>query len=326
MIYIERENLFWLLSIASCFLQMVALKPAQGYAPIVIFHHTIKYIPSSRIHKTRPAKILAMGIDDNKSEENLMPVIDDDNIPLSRIDAVKKMLQTTGTLDNDEISLEENNRRDLAINLIAGALLVACGIASSQLFATNVYTPTGFRRLPSIQFIAALGDPKASSGKFNPNDVSTSAWGIWKNDPGPRGVWLRDYDKVFDQQQSPPVAPAGWTFNSSDWWLEEHGIIMEQPIFPMKPGRYLVTGGRSMTTGLTIDADGSWKLDEGTLYDVTHLPCRSARYRPQNVIDASPKQANLNDFPVRPGATMPNVPGYSKQDYAVLFLVGVATA
>jgi len=97
---------------------------------------------------------------------------------------------------------------------------------------------------------------------------------------------------------------------------------MESPQFPMPPGRYLVTGGRMVTTGLTIEKDGSWKLDEGKLYDVTHLPCRSARYRPTE--GGGPKTADLRDFPVAPGAEMPKVAGCDKQDYAVLFLVGKA--
>jgi hypothetical protein len=36
----------------------------------------------------------------------------------------------------------------------------------------------------------ALGDPKASSGH------SAEAWGIWRVDPGPRGVRLHNYDKL----------------------------------------------------------------------------------------------------------------------------------
>ena len=44
-------------------------------------------------------------------------------------------------------------------------------------------------------------------------------------------------------------------------------------------GKYLVTGGREVTTTLTVHADGRWELADGaTLYDVTHLPCRAARY------------------------------------------------
>ena len=83
---------------------------------------------------------------------------------------------------------------------------------------------------------------------------------------------------------------------------------MESPEFPLKPGRYLVTGARSVTTGLTVEANGQWKLDEGTLYDVTHLPCRSARYNPVDA-SGSPAVARQKDFPVKPGAAMvSNVP------------------
>ena len=42
----------------------------------------------------------------------------------------------------------------------------------------------------STQFIAALGNPTASSGR------GASKWGIWRIDPGPRGVQLRDWDKL----------------------------------------------------------------------------------------------------------------------------------
>ena len=54
------------------------------------------------------------------------------------------------------------------------------------------------------------------------------------------------------------------------------------------------------------------------LYDVTHLPCRAARYT-----GGSPASARQSDFPVTPGAAMPPVSGTKKQDYAVLFIVGV---
>jgi hypothetical protein len=115
-----------------------------------------------------------------------------------------------------------------------------------------------------------------------------------------------------------------------------------------------------ITTGLTIRSDGTWKLDDteeeekggsaeggggsgrrktatACLYDVTHLPCRSARYTPFTAVDeeaegatpvivGSPLTANPKDFPVAPGAEMPAVPGCAKQDYAVLFVVGKATS
>ena len=165
-----------------------------------------------------------------------------------------------------------------------------------------------FVRVPT-QFIAALGDPDASAGN------EAKRWGLWNVDPGPIGVYLKDYDAKIAARGD--VAPAGWKFSAEDWWVEEHGLIMPAPAFPLAPGRYVVTGDRKVTTVLTVGADGSWQLAEGTLYDVTHLPCRAARYR-----GGSPKNANPRDFPVRPGAVMPPIDGSDKQDYAVLFVIG----
>ena len=94
---------------------------------------------------------------------------------------------------------------------------------------------------------------------------------------------------------------------------------------------YVVTGDREVTTVLTVHADGRWELAKGTLYDVTHLPCRSARYTPAAAPPrelgtkpgaCSPSAADQGQFPVRPGAAMPAVPGCTKQDYAVLFVLG----
>mmetsp|Transcript_16131 Transcript_16131/g.30393 ORF Transcript_16131/g.30393 Transcript_16131/m.30393 type:complete len:267 (+) Transcript_16131:35-835(+) len=218
--------------------------------------------------------------------------------------------------DDDGLIVEHRNdggRRNLIINTIAGGLLAASGVAAWELFKLQVYTPSGWQRLPTTQFVAALGDPTASQGSGAEN------WGIWKEDPGPRGVWLRDYEEL---KKSGGVAPRGWKFNPDDFWVEEHGLIMESPSFPLKPGRYLVTGARAITTGLTVEPNGRWKLDEGTLYDVTHLPCRSARYNPISADTGSPASANLRDFPVKPGAEMPPIPGTNKQDYAVLFVIG----
>jgi hypothetical protein len=180
---------------------------------------------------------------------------------------------------------------------------------------------TKFKRIP-IQFIAALGDPTASSG------TGAQSWGIWRKDPGPRGVRLEKYSHL---QAANGVAPAQWKFDNADWWLEEHGLIMEQPEFPLPAGKYLVTGDREVTAALTIhptDNNGSrrWELANGaTLYDVTHLPCRSARYIPAtDGGSCSPAKALRSAFPVTPGAAMPEVAGCAKQDYAVLFVIGVA--
>jgi hypothetical protein len=126
------------------------------------------------------------------------------------------------------------------------------------------------------------------------------------------------------------VAPANWKFDSQDWWLEEHGLIMEKPTFPLRPGRYLVTGDREVTAVLTVhrpeNGNQRWELGDGaTLYDVTHLACRSARYTPATSQKAcSPANAPKTAFRVAPGRAMPPVDGCTKQDYAVLIVIGVA--
>jgi len=182
---------------------------------------------------------------------------------------------------------------------------------------------TTFRRIPT-QFIAALGSPDASSGS------GAQSWGLWRLDPGPRGVWLDGYEQL---RAAGGVAPAQWKFDSADWWLEENGLIMEKPVFSVPPGKYVVTGDREVMTVLTVypmDKMGAkrWELDDGaTLYDVTHLPCRSARYTPATSNSAcSPAKAQKAAFPVTPGGPMPPVEGCNKQDYAVLFVIGVAVA
>lgn len=56
-----------------------------------------------------------------------------------------------------------------------------------------------FRRIPRIQFIAALGDPTASSG------TGADTWGLWEEDPGPRGVRLGSYEKLVKAGGKAPV-------------------------------------------------------------------------------------------------------------------------
>jgi hypothetical protein len=175
-----------------------------------------------------------------------------------------------------------------------------------------------YREVP-LQFIAALGGPGETSG------TNAQLWGHWEVDPGPRGVWL----SVFPALAVTKVAPAGWSFDVQDWWLEEHGLIMEAPAFPLAPGQYVVTGGRAVTSVLTIgtpDAEGaqSWSLADGaTLQDVTHMGCRAARYTPKAGAECTPEAAPAGKFPLMPGDTMPGVQGCAQQDYAVLFLVGL---
>ncbi|MGD2166622.1 MAG: hypothetical protein PVF63_00860 [Gammaproteobacteria bacterium] len=195
---------------------------------------------------------------------------------------------------------------------LAGAAGAAAAQQSSQTAATE------FRRIRT-QFIAALAADDATAGS------NAHEWGLWRLDPGPRGVRLDAYSSM---EAAGNRAPAGWKFDPSDWWLEEHGLIMEAPEFPVPPGRYLVTGDRETVSVLTVhrpDDNGAqaWELSDGAnIYDVTHLRCRSARYTPAtHGGTCGPAQAKQSDFPVRPGNAMPPVAHCSKQDYAVLLVI-----
>jgi hypothetical protein len=57
---------------------------------------------------------------------------------------------------------------------------------SSQWVQANTEEEPDFEPM-AMQFIAALGDPESSSGE------GAQTWGIWTTDPGPRGVWLKDF-------------------------------------------------------------------------------------------------------------------------------------
>ena len=149
----------------------------------------------------------------------------------------------------------------------------------------------------------------------------SGAYGESTQDPA--GCFLNQFEKSVANRGG--KAPAGWQWDPSDFWIEECGRVMEKPSFPVPAGRHLVTGGRQTTTVLTIEAPDSsgkqgWSLENGTLFDVTHLPCRSARYTPTG---GKASDANELDFPVKPGAEMPPIPGCQKQDYAVLFVLAV---
>ena len=141
------------------------------------------------------------------------------------------------------------------------------------------------------------------------------------------GVWLSLFKLL---RATGGHAPGGWVFDGNDWWLEEHGLIMEKPEFPIPAGKYVVTGEREVTALLTVhpaNDDGSqeWELsDNAVLFDVTHLPCRSARYTPAGGEQScTPANADQEAFPIDPGAPMPSVSGCHKQDYAVLLVLDI---
>jgi hypothetical protein len=56
-----------------------------------------------------------------------------------------------------------------------------------------------------------------------------------------------------------------------DWWLEEHGLIMEKPDFPLPVGKYMVTGDREVTTELTIAEGNKWSLKQGDAHRTSAL-------------------------------------------------------
>src|SRR6202049_1874816 len=152
--------------------------------------------------------------------------------------------------------------------LSTGFLMLAAGL-QQPVHASGVDL-SKFRRIEP-QYIAALGDPGATSGN------GAQSWGFWNQDPGPRACKLDHYDQL---KAAGGVAPSQWKFDPADWWLEEPGLKMAKATLPRPPGKYLVTGDRKVTTVLTIqpkDKDGNqrWELADGaTLYDVTHVVCR----------------------------------------------------
>ena len=95
---------------------------------------------------------------------------------------------------------------------------------------------------------------------------------------------------------------------------------MEEPA-PLPPGRYVVTGARKVTTELTVAKNGDWALKEGKLFDVTHLPCRSALYTPGGGT-CTPCASEPEGLPRDAGAAMPDVDDAARGDYAVLFVLG----
>ena len=201
---------------------------------------------------------------------------------------------------------------------LAFAAFALAGPALAESKKVKHYT---FKRVPTM-FIASLGEPHERSG----NGAET--WGIWTIDPGPRGVWLAKFDEFIKKGG---VSSAKWKFDTNDWWVDENGLLMEKPQFPVPPGVYLVTGERETTTILTVhppDEKGNrrWELANGAmLYDVTHLPCRSARYTPAGETETcSPANIEMSSFPIEPGGKLPKIPGCKTQDFAVLFVIGVA--
>ena len=102
---------------------------------------------------------------------------------------------------------------------------------------------------------------------------------------------------------------------------------MKAPEFPMPAGEFYVTNGEENISLLTVekpDEEGkqAWSLSDGkTIAEVTHGPCRSARYTPKESSGTcSPKNANRMVFPLKPGEAPPYVQGCNRKNYAVLIV------
>lgn len=199
-----------------------------------------------------------------------------------------------------------------------GATLGAAALSFTlPAFGQNVR----FNRVAS-QYIAALGPEDATEGD------NAHTWGHWATDPGPIGVWLRDFETM---QATGGIGPTGWKFDKDDWWLDENGLLMKAPVFPMPAGMFLVTNGTDNIAMLTVDEPDSagkqgWRLsNERTLLDVTHLKCRSARYRPaSDGADCTPANADQAAFPLPPAQDPPAVENCDRQVYAVPIIFAVA--
>ena len=83
------------------------------------------------------------------------------------------------------LALRRRAQRPISRALLTMGLLMMMAASGQSVQATGEGQTT-FKRIPT-QFIAALGDPAATSGS------GAQSWGLWRRDPGPRGVWLVKY-------------------------------------------------------------------------------------------------------------------------------------
>src|SRR2546422_2387958 len=89
-------------------------------------------------------------------------------------------------------------RNSMSRALMAVGLFMMMAVLGQSAHAAR-YDPAKFRRI-SPQYIAALADPTATSGNY------AESWGLWRLDPGPRGVRLDGYARL----KAAGIAPARW--------------------------------------------------------------------------------------------------------------------
>ncbi len=86
------------------------------------------------------------------------------------------------------LALTRSTQRLIRRACLATVLLVMIAAVAQPVHAAGG-GQTKFKRI-STQFIAALGDPGATSGS------GAQSWGLWPLDPGPRGVELNQLSTV----------------------------------------------------------------------------------------------------------------------------------
>ena len=93
--------------------------------------------------------------------------------------------------------------------------------------------------------------------------------------------------------------------------------LVEAPDFPLTPGRYLVTSSWLNTTVLVQSKSGHWSLENGTVFNVTHLPDTD------QMRDKGAQQQQIHPiFLWNLDQKMPAVQGCVKKGYAVIFVIG----
>src|SRR5215467_12985591 len=116
----------------------------------------------------------------------------------------------------------------LALCLLGSFVLPSFNLSRSQAHAAGG-GQTKFQRI-STQFIAALGDPGATSGS------GAQSWGLWPLDPGPRGVELNSYQRLKDPGA---VAAPHRTVKATDWSREEQGYTTEERNGAIAPRKHM---------------------------------------------------------------------------------------
>ena len=93
-------------------------------------------------------------------------------------------------------------------------MLASAGAALGISAAVPAIAQQTFRRIPT-QYIAALAGPGETSGTGAEN------WGLWRNDPGPIGIHLSEYQAMREAGHKMPAG--GWeSLYYSDEYVERY--------------------------------------------------------------------------------------------------------